>query len=179
MFLSQIEEYTAAISAENARAAPVFISGATGESAAAINGFFEPTQEKGLDGRVLYAKRGDASVCIEHYKGDWEVKPVERKRKNGCVGRVAGDCALENCTSRLWKMANDGQTFRDAPSVKLATGADAERQVRGGCLRARQHAPPPQLQPPPSPPSLPHPPPAMSPLFLVLCVTRFCFCAGR
>jgi hypothetical protein len=169
--LSQIEEHAAAetraVAAENARAAPVFISGATGDNAASVNGFFEPTQEKGLDGRVLYAKRGDASTCLEHYEGDWEVKPVDRKGKNGCTGRVEGNCALEDCTSRRWKVANDGQTFREAPSVKLVAGAEAERQVRGGCLRARQHALPPQLQPPPHSPSPPSPLPC--PLFLVLC----------
>ena len=159
----QIEEYDNAISADNARAAPVFISGATGDMAASFNGFYEPTQEKGLDGRVLYAKRGDASMCIEHYGGNWQVKPVTNKGKDAAWAYVAGGCGLEACTARVWKVTEEkGPGFHDAPSVKLVAGAEAQRQVRGGCLRARQHALPPQLQPfhPPS-----HPSPLPCPLF--------------
>ena len=138
----------------------MFISGATGVNAAFINGFFEPTQEKGLDGRLLYAKRGDASVCIEHFGGKWEVKPVSGKGTSSGWAYVAGGCGLEACTSRVWKVS-DGKAWNDAPSVKLVAGAEAQRQVRGGCLHARQHAPAPQLQPPPSPPI----PPLPYPLF--------------
>ena len=65
-----------AVAADNARAVPVFISGATGVNAAVINGFFDPTQEKGLDGRALFCKRGDTSVLMEHYAGRWQVKSV-------------------------------------------------------------------------------------------------------
>ena len=147
----------------------MFISGATGVHAASINGFFEPTQEKGLDGRVLYVKRGDASQCIEHYGGQWEVKAVSEKGKSSAWAYVAGGCGLEACTSRVWRVW-DGKAHVDAPSVKLVAGAEAQRHVRGGCLRARQHAPPPQLQP--------RSPPAISP-FPLFCVTQFCFCAGR
>ena len=153
-----------AVATDNARAAPVFISGATGVYAASINGSFEPTQEKGLDGRVLYAKRGDASTCIEHYGGKWQVKAVSSKGKDSCRAYVAGGCGLDACTSRVWKVddGTPGLPHIDAPSVKLVAGAEAERQVRGGCLRARQHAHPPQLQPfhPPS-----HPSPLPCPLF--------------
>ena len=122
----------------------MFISGATGGNAASINGFFEPTQEKGPDGRVLYAKRGDASMCIEHYGGTWQVKAVSHKGTDGAWASVAGGCGLEACTSRVW-MVDDGTPgpLVDAPSVKLVAGAEAQRQVRGGCLHARQHAPPP------------------------------------
>ena len=139
----------------------MFISGATGDMSGSINGFYEPTQEKGQDDRVLYAKRGDASWCIEHYGGQWQVKPVSDKGTDGCFAYVAGGCGLEACTSRVWKVG-DGKAFHDAPSVKLVAGAEAQRQVRGGCLHARQqHSPPPQLQPPPFPPI----PPLPSPLF--------------
>ena len=136
----------------------MFISGATGDNAAFINGFFEPTQEKGLDGRVLYVKRGDASVCIEHHTGDWEVKPVSVKGKGSAWAYVAGGCGLEACTSRVWTVF-DGKAWNDVPSVKLVAGAEAQRQVRGGCLHARQHAPPPRQQPPPTPPIPPLPSP--------------------
>ena len=126
----------------------MFISGATGEKAASINGFFEPTQEKGPDGRALYVKRGDASMCIEHmaHLNSWQVKLVLSKGSNGCWAYVAGGCGLEACTSRVWAVW-DGKAWNDAPSVKLVAGAEAQRQVRGGCLRARQHAPPPNGPP--------------------------------
>ena len=118
----------------------MFISGATGVNAAVINGFFEPTQEKGLDGRALYAKRGDASLCIEHYGGRWQVKAVSHKGKGSAWAYVAGGCGLEACTSRVWRVW-DGKAFHDAPSVKLV----AEAEVRL-CLLAR--APPRSSRPP-------------------------------
>ena len=69
--VAQGAEYAAAeataVAHDNARAVPVFISGATGVHAAAINGFFEPTQEKGLDGRLILTKRGDAGMLMEHF----------------------------------------------------------------------------------------------------------------
>ena len=121
-----------AVAAENARAAPVFISGATGDNAARINGFYEPTQEKGLDGRVLYAKRGDASMCIEHYGGNWRVKPVSSKGKDVCYACVEGGCGLDACASRVW-MLHDGKAWIDAPSVKLVL----ESEVRRCCACSR------------------------------------------
>jgi len=116
----------------------VFISGATGPWAALINGYFAPTQEKGLDGRFVLSKRGDASVCIEHFRGQWQLKPVSNKGTGGCWAYVAGDCALQDCTSRVWKVGN-GQTYVDQASVKMATGSEAEQKVCGGCTRAHQH----------------------------------------
>ena len=118
----------------------MFISGATGVNAARINGFFEPTQEKGRDGRALYAKRGDASVCIEHYGGKWQVKLVSGKGKGSAWAYVAGGCGLEACTSRVWKVG-DGKAWNDAPGVKLVLEAEVRL-----CLLAR--APPRSSRPP-------------------------------
>ena len=129
-----------AIADGNARAGPVFISGATGPKAVAINGFYEVTEEKSLDGSLVLSKRGDPSVCIEHHGGDWDVKDVSNKGKDGCKAYVAGGCALEDCTSRVWKVGNEKGSFDDQPSVKIATGREAERQVSGGCMRAHAHA---------------------------------------
>ena len=70
----------------------MFICGDTGLNSGLINGFYEPTQEKGLDGRVLYAKRGDKSVCMEHFGGRWQVKPVSLKGTDNCYAWVAGGC---------------------------------------------------------------------------------------
>ena len=141
--VAQGAEYAAAeataVAHDNARAVPVFISGATDVNAA-INGFFEPTQEKGLDGRLILTKRGDSSMLMEHYDGDWHVKPVSDKGTDGCSAYVAGGCALAACTSRQWMVSFDANTFSDAPGVKMVTGAEAERKVSGCCLRAHQHA---------------------------------------
>ena len=46
-----------------------FISGAAGLHSARINGFYTVTEEKSSDGRVVLSKRGDASMCIEHFAG--------------------------------------------------------------------------------------------------------------
>ena len=129
-----------AVADDNARAAGLVISGATGTWAEGINGFFAATQEKGSDGRVVYGKCGDASMCIEHRAGQWEVKPVSDKGSDKCSAFVTGGCALEACTSRVWRVY-DGNAFGDdvvQASVKIATGADAEREVSGCCMRPQQ-----------------------------------------
>ena len=59
------------------------ISGAMGENAAAINGIYDKVDEM-CSGYRLYVKRGDASVCIEHFEGQWQVKPVSNKGQDGC-----------------------------------------------------------------------------------------------
>ncbi len=101
----------------------MFISGATGDYAIWLNGFFDPTQEKGLDGHVLYTKRGDARVCIEHFEGLWRVKPLSSK--DGFYACVEGGCGLEACTSRVWK-AWDGEAWNDVP-MKLVLEAEVRR----------------------------------------------------
>jgi len=128
-----------AVADGNARAGPVFISGATGPRAGSINGFYGVTEKKSLDGRLVLSKRGDPSMCIEHHGGQWGVKDVPSKGKHEYRAYVAGGCALEDCTSRVWKVGN-GKGFDDQPSVKMATGREAERQVSGGCMRALAHA---------------------------------------
>ena len=116
----------------------MFISGATGTNAARINGFYEPTQEKGLDGHVLYCKRGDGSMCMEHLNGTWIVKPVSSKgTASGCAW-VAGNCAPDACTSRQWTLY-DGTSWINAPGVKMVAGAEAQRKVKGCCM---QNTPP-------------------------------------
>ena len=71
----------------------LFISGATGVHAAAINGGYDRTSETS-GGYALYAKRGDVGMCIEHRAGDWQVKHVSSKGKNGCTAYVAGGCGF-------------------------------------------------------------------------------------
>ncbi len=152
-----------AVADGNARAGPVFISGATGSCAASIYGFYGVTKEKSLDGRLVLSKRGDPSMCIEHHRGKWEVKPVSSKGKSAGFAYVAGGCALEDCTSRVWRIWN-GKEFDDQTSVKMATGGEAERQVSGGCMRAHANA---------RDTAAPHPRARVSPCDAV------CFCTGR
>ena len=113
---------------------PVYISGATGDNAGAINGPYSPTQEKGADGRVVYSKDGDASICIEHFAGKWQVKLVSSKGKDvshGCY--VQGGCALEDCASRAWNVFDNGK-WTDQTIVKIVTGAEAQREVGRPCI---------------------------------------------
>ena len=116
----------------------VFISGATGVHSAAINGTYDRTREI-RGGYAVYSKRGDGSMCIEHHAGHWQVKAVSDKGKYASFAYVTGGCALEACTSRVWEVCNGNTTFEDQPSVKAVTGADAEREVSGGCTT---HHPP-------------------------------------
>ena len=111
----------------------VFVSGAAGMKSAGINGFYTVTEEKSSDGRVVLSKRGDANMCIEHFAGRWRIKAVSSKGTSACMAYVEGGCALEDCTSRVWMVFN-GKKNEDQPSVKMATGSEAERQVSGGCI---------------------------------------------
>ena len=138
----------------------MFISGATGFYSAGINGTYDRTSETS-GGYAVYSKSGDASMCIVHFGGTWQVKPVSNKGKDACMAYVAGDCALQDCASRVWKV-QDGQTHVDQASVKLATGSEAERQVCGGCTRAHTNTTPLHLT-----------------ITRAFCrVTRFAFCTG-
>ncbi len=120
----------------------MFISGATGITAADINGPFDPTQEKGLDGRVLYAKRGDKSICMEHFGGKWQVKHVSHKGKETCVAHVAGGCGAEACTSRQWMVTFDNKTFAEAPLVKILAEAEVCSCRMPSCAILTAHLPP-------------------------------------
>ena len=142
----------------------VFISGAAGLYSAAINGFYTVTEEKGSDGRVVLSKRGDASVCIEHVAGEWQVKPVSDKGQNTCFAFVQGGCALEGCTSCVWRVTKGNGGFEDQPSVKMATGSEAERQVSGGCIPST---------------CTPRACTAAAPTPAVFLSDGVCFCAGR
>ena len=96
------------------------LSGASGSKAARINGCYDPTQEKGPDGRVLYTKRGDPSMCIEHCAGAWQVKLVSKKGKDACYASVQGGRGgLEHCSSRPWRSSCDGELGTAASGFKV------------------------------------------------------------
>jgi len=125
------DEFGKALSSivNSAHSAPiVFISGATGGNAWNINGLFEPTEEKSSDGRVVYKKRGNDNVIIEHYQGRvWHIKHTSKKGEGGYYAKVEGGCALEACVDRVW----------DENDMKMWTGAEAEAQASS--LDARTH----------------------------------------
>ncbi len=89
-----------AVREDNARAAPVIISESD------CRGFFIPTDRKSLDGRVVYLKCGDGSMCIEHLHGMWQVKSVKDMCKNTREVFSPGGCALDACVSRQWFFKN-------------------------------------------------------------------------
>jgi len=45
-----------------------------------LNGFYAPTDER-RGGRRVYVKHGDASMCLEFYKGFWRLKLSADKGK--------------------------------------------------------------------------------------------------
>jgi len=105
----------------------IFIKGATGDWSGLVNGGFYVTGEKRFCHDV-YGKVGDDHMCIEHFGGKWQLKPLSNKGENRNAAEVTGGCALEACTSRLWSVS-DGKTHVPQPSVKMLCGADAEREV--------------------------------------------------
>ena len=118
----------------------MFLSGAQGVWASSVNGFWRATAER-REGRVVYVKVGDDSMCIEYLRGTWQVKLVSDRGKNSPDASVPGGCALEACTSRVWNVS-DESTLLPQPSVKMLFGADAEREVSCRCrLCARCNAP--------------------------------------
>ena len=122
-----------AVDEDNFRCGPVFISGASGDSAAAVNGYYEPTLGFGTDGRVMYAKYGGGGVCIEHFGGFWQVKRVKDRGESACMASVAGGCAFVDCVARVWYRASAVGPTEDM-DMKLWTGDDAEQEVSGCCM---------------------------------------------
>lgn len=94
--------------------------------AAKINGVFEPTQENGLDGRVLYTKRGDTRVIIEHHGGFWRITHAKFKGKNNTYAHVPGGAALEACRTLVWDVW-DGNEYVAAPGFNMCREAEVSR----------------------------------------------------
>ncbi len=159
MFFAQADLKAAdearAIAVDNSKATDVFISGATGLNAARINGHYVPTQETGLDGRILYLKsdfechyeegvfddtripsadNAKGVMCIEHRSGDWEVKHVLQRGTAMCYACFTNGSSLETCTSRLWRAVRivgpDQLDLLDDRKIKLVTGDKAMKKVR-------------------------------------------------
>ena len=126
-----------AVDDDNFRCGPVFISGASGDSAAGVNGYYEPTLGFGIDGRVVYAKYGGGGVCIEHFGGFWQVKRAGDRGAHACMASVAGGCALVDSVARVWCRASPNGPTEDM-RMKLSTGDDAEQEVSGCCMAHKE-----------------------------------------
>ena len=119
----------AAVAADNSSAEVIFISGACGYHA--INGLFDPTGERSLDGRVLYKHRSVSDIWIEHVNGDWSVLLESWKGTERSFAFFHGGCALEACKEKIMSVDTAGDGFEEQPNVKMATGAEAEAQASG------------------------------------------------
>ena len=116
----------------------MFVSGATGALCSVVNGYYEPTEEKGVDGRVMYRKVGDGGVWIEHFEGHWQVKGFSCLGKVTRFSEIEGLCAFDSCIGRGLKLWNDiANKLVVHSSVKIVTGAEAEQQVGLLCTHAR------------------------------------------
>ncbi len=113
-----------AVDEDNFRCGPVFVSGASGDIAAAVNGYYEPTLGFSTDGHVVYEKYG-GGVCIEHFGRVWQVKRVEDRGGSACMASVAGGCALVDCVARIWYRASPNGPTEDI-RMKLSTVDDAD-----------------------------------------------------
>ena len=124
-----------AITADNSNATPVFISGATGFAAARINGPYAPTHVRGLDGRVVYRKIGDVSMCIEHRTKDpphvslWQVKLVSSKGTDRALAAVEGGSALDACASGVWNVVHESGAAQEQTGFTMLTGQEAQQAV--------------------------------------------------
>jgi hypothetical protein len=126
-----------AINEENRNAAVIFISGATGRFATLVNGPYAPSQLNGSDGRRLYRKIGDDTICIQHRshadRSLWRVQRAEQKDTDYCVALIDGGCALHSCSSRVWRIHN-GEEFQEQPDVEMVTAVNAEQKVSSDVL---------------------------------------------
>jgi len=129
-----------AITADNSNATPVFISGAAGLVAARINGPYAPTHVRALDGRVVYRKIGDDSVCIEHRTNEyrtidcegvslWQVKLVSGMGTDRALAAVEGGSALDACASGVWKVVCESGVAQEQTGFTMLTGQEAQQAV--------------------------------------------------
>jgi hypothetical protein len=113
-----IGQRASSIALENQRAEAVYISGATGSFASIVNGVFNPTQMIGVDGRLIYVKRNQDDVILEHVDGHWRVKPSNTKNTPSFYAMLEGNNALLDCSSHQWTLA-DGRGGSMAPTRQI------------------------------------------------------------
>ena len=78
--------------------------GATGDSAAYINGIFDPTSPPELhDGHLTYRKRGDQDWWLE-YRGAkklWMVTHTAHKGVDFCWAWICSELRVDHCLSGM------------------------------------------------------------------------------
>ena len=126
------------IADENSRAVPVVIVGATGPFAPYINGHFNPTREVGADGRLIYINAGNPNVCLEHVGGYWSVKPMSEKGTPSYYASVEGNCALLECSSRRWMLADGRRGSIPNPMIRLLSQQEYSLEIEEA--QRRRHA---------------------------------------
>ena len=113
----------AAVLKDNSKACTMILNGVQGRHSV-INGLYSPTQATGQDGRTVYLKSGESgkkALCIEHFGGQWQVKNQSDRGSGACCAYAEGDCALEDCRSREWRVHNSKNIFATQTNVKLLT----------------------------------------------------------
>ncbi len=106
---------------DNSQAKCIIIRGAVGSKC--VNGAYEPTSEK-HEGRVRYRMIGDEDKWIEHMNGDWCVKNTASKGENRGFAWVTGDCALEACASRTWRVFDQNGTKQNVEESSVTLSHD-------------------------------------------------------
>ena len=133
----QIEEI-ASKQMDNSQAKCIIISGAVGSKC--VNGAYEPTSER-HEGRVRYRVIGDGDKWIEHMDGDWCVKPAARKGENRSWAWVKGECALEACASRTWRVFDSVGTKKIVEESSVTLRSVSSEQVAVILLASMNHEP--------------------------------------
>ena len=124
------EAKAAAILKDNSKACTMLLSGVEGINSH-INGRYLATQERGQDGRTLYRKTDDDQWCIEHFAGEWQVKAEFHRGSGLFAASVEGDCALEDCGLRKWRVYNSKNRLMNQPSVMMLTEREANSKASG------------------------------------------------
>ena len=101
----------------------VHLSGATGEYATRINGYYEPIDEI-VGNATAYKKMGDGTdMWIEYYAGTgkWIVRNSSaRGTSTGCAtATISPARPLEDCPSSCWQM-EDGHSWVNQASFSVS-----------------------------------------------------------
>ncbi len=84
----------------------VSVTGATGESAAHVNGMYDPTEEV-VDGATAYRKRGDPGRWLQYNAAskDWNFQPTANRGPSIAYAYVACDPLRlpDQCEGLVWK----------------------------------------------------------------------------
>ena len=106
----------------------VQLSGATGDKARRINGYYEPIDEI-VGNASVYKKMGDgANMWIEYHTGfgAWYVKPANDRGEGRGMAKATISPArpLEDCPTSCWEI-DDGPNWVNQPSFSVSISSRA------------------------------------------------------